>query len=96
MEVFSPSGRCNRKLQPLPHPARNPLVELVDGSLIACGGSSDDQKTCRLDAFVGSIFMGVTAGSRLKTCNTGEDTPALQVLEETCLSLEDIFLRKEG
>ena len=44
MEVFSPSGRCNRKLQPLPHPARNPLVELVDGSLIACGGSKDESE----------------------------------------------------
>ena len=42
MEVFSPSGRCNRKLQPLPRPARNPLVQLVDGSLIACGGSFED------------------------------------------------------
>ena len=55
-----------------------------------------NQKTQRLDAFAGSIFMGVTAGSRLKTCNTGVDTPALPVLEETCLSLEDTFLRKEG
>lgn len=42
VEVFSPSGRCNRKLQPLPRPARNPLVQLVDGSLIACGGSQAD------------------------------------------------------
>ena len=44
VEVFSPSGRCNRKLQPLPHPARNPLLELVDGSLVACGGSVGDEE----------------------------------------------------
>ncbi len=38
VEVYSPSGNCNRKLPPLPHPTLDPIVFYAGGALLVCAG----------------------------------------------------------
>ena len=55
VEVYSPEGRCNFEIDPLPEPRYGLTVQYMNDDLFACGGHKEGHICYRFDAQSGWV-----------------------------------------